>query len=378
MKNKKTKGAFCQLDNGQWMIDTKIKVNNKWCHLSKKGYRTLQDAKLDFENVKQAYIRSKAIKQYDNDFNSVLIKYAENRSHLVRQSTLESDQSIYNTYFYPFFDHLRLENVFNQGSIHNWFVSLSKKANISNARKSKIITKMKDLINFCYNHKLITAEQKQDCDCCLYQFKADKKAKTERIIWTSEEEVRFFGSFKTNPTKYLMYKLFYMTGTRIGEFLALMPKCFNRETKTITICQQVQNIKNKGAVCLDQLKNYEGYRTIEIDGDTSAKLANYIDSNSIDSDSYIFSMKKDHSYPIGKTTFKRELKKDCIRANVRPINPHAVRHMMAVKLASACENAMDIEASSQRMGHTASVFLNIYANHKKSNVEAKILSSINF
>ena len=79
---------------------------------------------------------------------------------------------------------------------------------------------------------------------------------------------------------------------------------------------------------------------------------------------------------MGRTTFSHNLRKDCLKANVRVINPHAVRHMIAVKLASVSTTTAEIEQASKRLGHTPSVFMNIYANHSTNDIEEKLNQTI--
>ena len=46
---------------------------------------------------------------------------------------------------------------------------------------------------------------------------------------------------------------------------------------------------------------------------------------------------------------------------------------MAVKLASICQSTEDIEIAASRMGHTPSVFLDIYARHRNEEKQADLL-----
>ena len=45
-----------------------------------------------------------------------------------------------------------------------------------------------------------------------------------------------------NGTDEVMFRLFFFLATRLGEFLALMPRAYNRQNKTIVIEQQVKNV----------------------------------------------------------------------------------------------------------------------------------------
>ena len=52
-----------------------------------------------------------------------------------------------------------------------WYQDLVSDNRYSNGVKSKVISRIKDIIKFAYTHKYIDAIMFQDCDVCLYQIK---------------------------------------------------------------------------------------------------------------------------------------------------------------------------------------------------------------
>lgn len=60
-------------------------------------------------------------------------------------------------------------------------------------------------------------------------------------------------------------------------------------------------------------------------------------------------------------------------AGVRKINPHASRHLQAVKLARVADSAEMIEAAARRLGHSPEMFLNTYARHVDDEKENELL-----
>jgi integrase len=166
-----------------------------------------------------------------------------------------------------------------------------------------------------------------------------------------------------------MFKLFFICATRLGEFLGLQVGCFDYAKGRITIKQQIAH----DGELTDRLKSEESYRTIALPKDICNMLQEYIEELGLNNDDYIFHT-YDRKTPISRTTFRRSLYKYCDIAEVRKLNPHAIRHTMAVRLARVCKTGAELETAAKRMGHTTSVFLDIYANHKDDEIENDLLN----
>ena len=75
---------------------------------------------------------------------------------------------------------------------------------------------------------------------------------------------------------------------------------------------------------------------------------------------------------MSRQTFRRKLIFYCNKANIRVINPHSIRHTLATRLASFCNNATDIEAAAKMLGHSPSMFLQTYAQHNTEEAELNL------
>lgn len=370
----KTKGAFVQCSDGTWMIDTKVKVDDTFKHFKRTGYPTLSAAKADFETEKAKFIQSKKISKTEIIlFEDLLEEYKKMRKIIVNVSTYSNcDESIYNVYFLPYFSGKLLKDCINKTFINNWYHSLVDTPKYSNNKKSKVITRMKDLLKFSYMHKYIDADTYQDCDVCLYQVKYSKTPMNERVIWSENEEKAFWDTVKVNERDYLMFRVFFSCSPRIGEFLGLQPNCFDYAKRKIIIKQQVQNIVGEGIVLTDKLKSHESYRSILLTQEMADMLQDYITTLGIKSNEYIF-FGDTKSLPMARTTFRRKLYMYCSNAGVRKINPHATRHLQAVKLCRVAKNGEEIEAAAHRLGHTPEMFMNTYAKHTNDDTENKLI-----
>lgn len=371
MAKTKTHG-FRQDTDGTWIIDTKVKVNGVFKHFTKRGYVTLGAAKADFERAKAEFITSKQSYRSIMFFEDLVDEYENMRKIKVDISTAERDMSDFNVYMFPYFKGKLIKDVFKQNVIHNWYRDLVGNPKITNNKKSKVITRIKDLLKFAYMHKYINAEVYQDCDVGIYQVKVSKKPEHERIIWTEDEEKAFLEATSSDKRDSLMFRLFLLTSPRLGEFLALQPCCFDKDKNRIIITQQVKNIRGQGVVLTGKLKTNESYRTIVIPSDLAEELKTYIDDFNIMDNQYIW-----HSFsknkPLSRNSVRRLFAYYCDKAGVRQMNLHALRHNQAVKLASVCHTGEEIEVAARRLGHSPSMFMNTYANHTNDKTESELL-----
>lgn len=368
----KSKGAFYQDTDGIWGIDTRILVDGEYRHFKKKGYATLSAAKADFERAKAEFIKSKTKHHEVMLFEELWAEYEKMRKVVVDISTIQCDLNVLHHYLAPYFGHKLLKDCLNREAIYDWYHNLVDTTKYSNQMKSKVITRMKDLLKFAYMHEFIDAPTYQSCDVQLYQVKYSKQAKTERIVWTREEENAFFSAIEGSTTDFIMFRLFFTISPRLGEFLGLQPNCFDYAKKKVTIKQQAKNVTGHGVVVTDKLKTHDSYRTVIIDSQLADMLHDYIVSMDIKDDEFLF-YGNTKSQPLSRTSFRRKLYKYCDLAGVRKINPHASRHLQATKLASVCHTGEEIEAAARRLGHSPETFMNTYARHTSDKTENELL-----
>lgn len=372
MKTKTT--GFRQLKNKTWEINTTVKVDNEYKHFQKKGYPTLSAAKADFERAKEEFIKKHTKHHEMIYFEDLIEEYKKMRKSTVSEGTLVCDNSVYNVYMYPYFKGKKIKDVFEKEIIRNWYHDIVDNPKYSANKKSKVITVMKSILKFAYMHEFIDPKIYQSCDVCLYQVKVSKKAQTERVVWTLEEERAFLEATKENYADYLMFNVFLASATRLGEFLGLQVNCFDYANRKITIKQQVNPKKGQSATLTARLKSEQSYRTIILTKEIADMLQEYIETFALKENHYLFFSRSGKYIPLSRTTFRRKLEVYCSKANVREINPHAARHSMACKLAKVCKTGAEIEAAARRLGHTPSVFLNTYAAHVDDELENELLS----
>ena len=368
----KTKGKFVQTKNGTWEIDTKVKVNGEFKHFHKTGYATLKQAQNDYDRAEKEFV-----KKYSNTcetlfFEDLFEQFETMRSITVDVSTTQIDKSINHNYFQDFQGKL-LKDVFNRPNITQWYANLVNDSSKSNVRKSKVVVLLRQILKFAYQNLLIDAPTYQVCDVSLYPIKYSRTTRKEKVAW-SKEELDTFLKNVDNGTDEVMFKLFFFLATRMGEFLALMPRAYDRNKKTMTIEQQVKNVSgNNSQILTSKLKTHESYRVIALTDEMCEMLNDYIDTVGIGENEYLFGKRKE---PMSRQTFRRKLEHYVNKANVRMISPHCARHTKATMLASVCQTTQDIEACARRMGHSPSMFMDTYGKHNTQETERELIAKL--
>ena len=116
-------GVF-RKDGKEWMIDTKVKVDGEYKHFTKRGYSTLSMAKADYEDAKAKFIHDNEKHHAELFFEDIIERHRQFRSRMVKESSLEQDNSTYNAYMLPYFKGMPIKKVFIQPVINNWYYDL--------------------------------------------------------------------------------------------------------------------------------------------------------------------------------------------------------------------------------------------------------------
>ena len=373
---KKTSG-FTREENGLWSINTTVKIDGEFKHFRKRGYSSLSEAKADFERAKAEFIRNNSNKAEIMLYEDLIKDYDRARLLNVSEGTEYMTMCMCKIYLQPYFKGKLLKEFINKDTIKEWHSNLVNNPKLSVNRKNKVIGTFKDVLKHAYANEYIDPKTYQSCDVRLIRVKNRVCEKKERVAWSLAELKMFLEAIPNKSIDYIMFKLFFEISPRISEFLALMPKSFDRKKKRIKIEQQVCcSYENKGVqIVTDRLKTASSYRTISLSNEMAEMLAKYIDDFNIKDDEFLFCGKDRHtSFP--KTTFRKRLYRYCDKAGVRRINPHGARHTMAVLLSAVALTGEDIEVAAKRLGHSPEMFMNTYANHVSEEREDELLGKV--
>lgn len=185
-----------------------------------------------------------------------------------------------------------------------------------------------------------------------------KSYSEEMKFWTKDEFVRFLEKIMNKPTSYIIFKVFYWTGMRLGELLALTPSDLHLNQKYISINKSYQRIGGRDVIT--DPKTPKSKRNITIPDFLVEDLREYLDMlYSPDPNERVFR--------VTKSFLEKEMRRGAKEAGLERIRIHDLRHSHAALL---IEMGFPILAVSNRLGHekiqtTLQVYGHLYPNKQQ-------------
>lgn len=376
MKSKRKKderlGKIAKKEKG-YMINTQVKIDGKWKHFQKSGYNTMDEALADYDRALKEFIKKKSKNIKVSSFDDLVEDFLTSLESKYSSNTIKSKSYIIRTYL-NHFNGSDVNDAFEQSNIKVWYRNLID-MDISCELKNRSIGNLSDLTTYAFKHKHITSEMFQDTISILDKVK-NKDIKKEREMWSDDDLSKFKKYIKTLDFRdFCMFSLFLSLGARCGEFLAISVDSLDFDNQTVTIDKQYSNAAI-GKEVTHTLKTKNSYRVVPVSDDVMSMLKLYIKDFNLKNKDMLWFSNHSRKTPISQVTFHKKLQDACDEANVPRLNPHAIRHIIATKLASVCKTTDEIEAAAHILGHTPSMFMNTYANHNNINKQNELLKKI--
>lgn len=353
------KGIYKDQKRGTWYISTRIKIGDEYKTFTKRGYLTAREADYDFERVVELFKKENEPHHAAIFFQDLVKEYQQFRLRTVRLQTARADESVYSKYLYIFNNHL-LKDVFTLDKIKDWFNNLVNNNNISAQRKNKIITRFKDLLKFAYMSEYIDAPTYQKIDINTYKIKASKKPMKEKVAWSHEELNQFLSVIDTNDKWYVLFRVMFHLGCRIGELQGLQWQDFDYQNKRIHITRQViEGTGQNTYVVSEELKTEVSDRYDRLTDDLNELLEEYkISCGVVNPTDFIFF----GSRPISRNSIRRKMYEYIELAGVRKTTPHGARHTVASFWMQESSTMEECKAGASFLGHSISMMTETYGH----------------
>ncbi len=361
MAKKKTAGIKKSADR-TYEIDKIVVIEGKRVHLRSSGYLSIAEAKDALPSLVEAKRREFARKSTAKTFDALCAEYEDWRGASARAQTLLAIHYLIKKHILPHFTGLRIGEALSLEKVKAWYRLKLNSAEDSKARKNKVFSVMRDIIDRAWHWHYISSETHQDLEDLVIGVKVGGSPRKSKEVWTSEDERKFLAAIPQDSIDYPMFSLFCYLGCRLGEFLGLTWKAFDQEAGTISIFQQAIAGEG-GATISDELKTDESYRVDHLDDSLKALLIHYRSTlNSSEGDEFIFPSPLGSKTPLSRTEFRRRFNHWIEVSGVPRIVPHGVRHAKATMLAGVCHTAEEVAVAGKFLGHSASMFMGTYVS----------------
>lgn len=313
-----------------WMGQRKQKM--------KRGFRTKREA-IKF----QTEFTASASGNMAMTFLSFVEIYFKDKDGELKPGSKKNKRNIMKKHILPYFGEKRMNEI-TPADVIAWQNEIRKKG-----YKPTYERAIQNQLTALYTHAVkIYGLEKSPCR----KVKKMGKPEAEKLdFWTKEEYETFIRTVDRESDTYLMFEIFFWTGAREGELLALSPKDFDFANNLLHITKTYSRIG--GEDVLTAPKTETSVRTICIPNFLKEKVQGYVKKcPELAEDGRMF--------PIVARTFQKRMKKLIRSAGVKEIRVHDLRHSHAAYLIHQGVQPLVIK---ERLGHKdIKITLNTYGH----------------
>lgn len=296
-------------------------------------------------------------------FSSLVELYFEDMKHRLRESTIANKKHLIDLKITPFFGKMPLNQI-KATDVRNWQNQLIsyKDANDKPYAQTYLKTINNQLVAI-FNYAVKYYDLKGNP--CHKAGSMGKKNAEEMEIWTTEEFNTFITYFDERPEVGTAFTVFYYTGLRLGELLALTVADIDTTSGFIRVNKSKQRVDGKDLVTPP--KTPKSTRTITVPEFLSTQLSQHIKSIYDCAD-------ETEVFPYNKGFLTNEMTKGCKATGVKKIRLHDLRHSHASLLIDLGFSPLLI---AERLGHEkVETTLNTYS-HLYPNKHGEVAEKLN-
>lgn len=296
-------------------------------------------------------------------FSSLVELYFEDMKHRLRESTISNKKYIIDLKIKPFFGKMPVNQI-KATDVRNWQNQLISYKDTKDKPYSQTYLKtINNQLVAVFNYAVKYYDLKENP--CHKAGSMGKKDAEEMEIWTTEEFNTFITYFDERPEVGTAFTVFYYTGLRLGELLALTVADIDTTSGFIRVNKSKQRVDGKDLVTPP--KTPKSTRTITIPEFLSVQLKQHINSIYDRTD-------RVEIFPYNKSFFSYEMEKGCKATGVKKIRLHDLRHSHASLLIDLGFSPLLI---AERLGHErVETTLNTYS-HLYPNKHGEVAEKLN-
>lgn len=323
----------------------------------KRGFKTQREAK-EWEDK----IKRKLNSDLNMTFGSFVELYTADRQSRVKENTWRTKEHIIRTKFLPFFQNRKLSEIQPRDIItwQNEMIQTSTKS--GKLFSPDYLRTLNSQLSCIFNHAVQYYELSSNP--VKKAGSMGKKGAKEMLFWTQDEYNRFSEVMMDKPELYYAFEVFYWTGCRCGELLALTPEDWDFEKLTLRINKSYQRIERRDVIT--DPKSEKSNRIIDIPDFLADEMQDYL--------KMLYGIRNsDRMFTMSKHSLHDAMETGSELAGVKRIRVHDLRHSHVSLL---FELGFSVLAIAQRLGHESIDITYRYA-HLFPSVQKEMAESLN-
>ncbi len=344
-------------ERGSWSVKFRYTDwTGKRKQKKKEGFATKKEAQtfeVDFLN--------KCKTSVDITFANLVKNYMEDSKVHLKPTTLANKQYLIDTKILPYFADMPICDI-DISTVRKWQNELiSHDYGYSQTYLKTVHNQLSAIFNFAVKYYKLPSNPASACGSM-----GKKKAESMQF-WTKEEFDTFIKALSDKPISKTIFYLFFYSGMREGELLALTLNDFDFDNNTVSITKNYVRLNNEDLI--QTPKTPKSKRTITLPAEIMEMIKDY--------SSMLYDYKPtNRRFDCTKNFLQREMVRGCKLSGVKKIRIHDLRHSHASLLIELGFAPLLI---SERLGHenietTLNTYSHLYPN--KHGEVAEILSKL--
>ena len=194
---------------------------------TRRGFNTKKEAEqaaLDFRLQQEMNFNMK--------FSEFVEIYMEDASHRLKLNTMKTKKITINKKLLPYFGNMKMNEI-TPATIRKWQNEMIKKD-----YKPTYLKTMNNQLSAIFNYAVQFHGLKDNP--CKKAGSMGKSHSEEMKFWTKDEFTQFADQLMNKQVSYTIFKIFFWTGMRLGELLALTPSDIDFDKKCIIVNKSYQ------------------------------------------------------------------------------------------------------------------------------------------
>ena len=323
--------AYKEKDTKKWTaqwFETNAKGEKK--KRRKRGFSTKKEA-LEYERQKKL----NSSRSMDMKLSEFMEVYFEDKQNELKERTMKNKRYMMEQHIIPYFGNQMMSEI-SASQIIQWQNEMQTKG-FSESYLRMIQNQLTSL--FTHASRIYDLHT-NPCKKVKRMGNSDSRSLD---FWTTEEYQQFIQTIEPGTRYYLIFEILFWTGCRIGELLALTPADINFERNQISITKTYYRTERKDVIT--EPKTKQSVRTKEIPE----------------------FLKNERLFPIVQEAVQHKMKHNMVKAGVKKIRVHDLRHSHVAYLINKGIEPILIK---ERLGHkdiriTLNTYGHLYPNQQR-------------